>query len=52
VTGELILSRIRKIVTKNVGVLYYKLGPSDNPRSVLYRNIGGLRELDNMSEDF
>ncbi|HET8783457.1 MAG TPA: hypothetical protein VFM63_13615 [Pyrinomonadaceae bacterium] len=52
VTAELMLSRFRKMVTKNVGVLYYKLGPSDNPRSVLYRNIGGLRELDNMGEDF
>ena len=52
VTGKVILSRLRKMVTKNVGVLYYKLGPSDNPRSVLYRNIGGLRELDNMGEDF
>ena len=52
VTAELILSRLRKMVTKNVGVLYFKLGPSDNPRSVLYRNIGGLSELDNMGEDF
>lgn len=52
VNKDLILSRIRKMVTKNVGVLYYKLGPSDNPRSVLYRNVGGLRELDNMGEDF
>jgi predicted Zn-dependent protease len=52
VTKELFLSRIRKVVTKNVGILYYKLGASDNPRSVLYRKVGGIRELDNMGEDF
>jgi predicted Zn-dependent protease len=48
----LIMTRLRKMVTKNVGILYYHLPQSDNPRSVLYRNVGGLSELDYMGEDF
>jgi len=47
-----IRTRLRKVVTKNVGVLYYHLAQSDNPRSVLYRDIGGIRELDYMGEEF
>jgi predicted Zn-dependent protease len=49
---KLVLTRLRKMVTKNVGILYYRLPQSDNPRSVLYRNVGGIRELDYMGEDF
>ena len=45
-------SRLRKMVTKNIGILYYKLRPSDDPRSVLYKNVGGLSELDRMGEEF
>ena len=49
---KLILTRLRKMVTKNVGILYFHLPQNNNPRSVLYRNVGGLRELDYMGEDF
>jgi predicted Zn-dependent protease len=49
---KLIMTRLRKMVTKNVGILYYQLPQNDNPRSVLYRNVGGIRELDYMGEDF
>ena len=52
ITKRVIASRLRKMVTKNVGILYYHLTPSDDPRSVLYRNVGGIRELDYMREDF
>jgi len=44
--------RLRKMVTKNIGILYYGLGVSDDPRSVLYRNILGPADLDYASEDF
>ena len=44
--------RLRKMVTKNIGILYYGLGVSDDPRSVLYRNILGPQDLDYASEDF
>ena len=52
ITEKLMVKRLRKMVTKNVGILYYHLPPNDNPRSVLYRNVGGIRELDYMREDF
>jgi predicted Zn-dependent protease len=45
-------TRFRKMVTKNVGILYFKLQQSDHPRSVLYRDIGGIAELDYVGEDF
>ena len=45
-------SRLRKMVTKNIGIMHYGLRPSDDPRSVLYNSVGGLRELDRMGEDF
>lgn len=52
ITERLMVRRLRKMVTKNVGILYYHLAPNDNPRSVLYRNVGGIRDLDYMREDF
>jgi hypothetical protein len=44
--------RLRKMTTKLVGLLYYRLETSWSPMSVLYYDIGGLRELDAMGEDF
>jgi predicted Zn-dependent protease len=52
VSNERMTSRLRKMVTKNIGILYFHLPLSDDPRSVLYRNIGGPQEFDRMSEDF
>ncbi|MGH9955923.1 MAG: hypothetical protein ACREBC_02190 [Pyrinomonadaceae bacterium] len=52
VSADEIRTRLRKMVTKNIGVLYYHLAQSDNPRSVLYRNVGGIQELDYMGEEF
>jgi hypothetical protein len=52
VSQERVDARTRKMVTKNIGVLYFQLPMSDDPRSVLYRNIGGAQEFDRMSEDF
>lgn len=45
-------ARLRKMVTKNIGVMHYGLRPNDDPRSVLYKNVLGLDELDRMGEDF
>jgi predicted Zn-dependent protease len=50
--GELLRSRLRKMVTKNIGIMYYGLPLSPDSRSVLYGNILGVDELDQMSEDF
>jgi tetratricopeptide (TPR) repeat protein len=49
---DLLDHRVRKMVTKNVGLLYYLLPQNNNPKSVLYRNISGLEDLDNIGEDF
>jgi predicted Zn-dependent protease len=49
---EEIALRLRKMVSKNIGLMYFGLSPSDDPRSVLYRNVGGVDDLDRMGEDF
>jgi predicted Zn-dependent protease len=45
-------SRLRKMITKNIGIMYYGLPASPNPRSVMYRDILGVDDLDRMTEDF
>ena len=49
---ELLRSRLRKMITKNIGLLYYGLSQNNNPGSVLYGQIGGVEELDAVGEDF
>jgi predicted Zn-dependent protease len=44
--------RLRKVVTKDIGILYYGLSQSQNPRSVLYSQILGIEELDQVGDDF
>jgi predicted Zn-dependent protease len=46
------IARLRKMVGKNIGLLFYGLPPSRHPRSMLYAWIGGPQELDTMGEDF
>jgi predicted Zn-dependent protease len=48
----LLHSRVRKMVTKDIGIMCYGFPMSQNPRSVLYGLIGGTDELDVMTEDF
>lgn len=43
--------RLRKMVTKYIGVLHYRLSVSSNCRSPLFGKIGGPQELDFMEED-
>ena len=45
-------SRFRKMVSKNIGVLYYHLPQSLHPHSVMYKYVGGIQELDIMGEEF
>jgi predicted Zn-dependent protease len=47
-----IRARLRKMVGKNVGIMYFGLGTTTDPASMLYGNIGGPQELDAMSELF
>ncbi len=39
-------SRLQKIVTKDIGIMYYNKSTSDNPHSVLFSGILGIQELD------
>jgi predicted Zn-dependent protease len=49
---EIQAARLRKMVTKNIGVLYYRLPLSSHCRSVMYGKVGGPQELDFMGEEF
>jgi predicted Zn-dependent protease len=51
-TRDLPGTRLRKVVTKDIGILYYGLPQSQNPNSVLYSQIMGIEELDEVGEDF
>jgi predicted Zn-dependent protease len=45
-------ARLRKMVGKNIGIMYFGLDMSSDPLSMLYANIGGPQELDAMSDRF
>jgi predicted Zn-dependent protease len=51
-TEATVQKRLRKVVTKDIGIMTYGKTPNDNPNSVLYNNILGIEELDQVSEDF
>ena len=48
----LLETRMRKMVLKNVGILYYYFPTNENPKSILYEGVGSVEDLDNMGEDF
>ena len=45
-------ARLRKIVTKDIGIMYYGLTPSGDPKSVLYKQIAGVEQLDQAGDEF
>ena len=45
-------TRLRKMVTKDIGILYFGRPQNQNPNSVLYNGIMGIEELDQVGEDF
>jgi predicted Zn-dependent protease len=50
--ATLLESRLRKMTSKNIGIIYYGLPTSENPRSAMFGNILGVDDLDRMTEDF
>jgi predicted Zn-dependent protease len=50
--GSLAASRLRKMVTRDIGVLYFGLPLSDDQRSVLYSENESVADLDRLGEDF
>lgn len=45
-------TRLRKMVLKNIGILFYLYPSNFNPKSVLFEGVEGVQDLDNMGEDF
>ena len=45
-------ARMRKMILKNIGILYYRLPINHNPTSVLYEDVDEVGDLDKMGEDF
>jgi tetratricopeptide (TPR) repeat protein len=45
-------ARTRKMVLKNIGLLYYLHPRNFNPKSVLYDGVEAVEDLDKMGEDF
>ena len=45
-------SRLRKMVTRDIGVLVLRRPSSDDPHSVLYYEILSVPDLDRLGEDF
>ncbi|HET8576646.1 MAG TPA: hypothetical protein VFO18_06085 [Methylomirabilota bacterium] len=50
--NEVLRARLRKVVARYMGFLYYGLPPSDDRSSVLYRTILGVDELDLIGDGF
>lgn len=50
--AELLHRRVRKMISKNIGIMYYQLPQSANRNSVLYGPILDLDDLDTIGEDF
>jgi tetratricopeptide (TPR) repeat protein len=50
--NDLLDRRLRKMVLKDIGILYYRLPANHDPRSVLYSNVNSVKDLDNMGEEF
>lgn len=45
-------TRLRKMITKNIGLMYYGYFQSSDPKSVLYSAVLGIDDLDKIGEDF
>jgi tetratricopeptide (TPR) repeat protein len=45
-------ARLRKMVLKNIGILYYRLPLNHDPKSVLFEDVDEVTDLDKMGEDF
>ena len=50
--SDLEMSRLRKMILKSIGIMYFGMLPKSDPQSVLYDKIFGLEELDKIQERF
>jgi predicted Zn-dependent protease len=49
---DLFFTRVAKMVTKHIGVMYFSLPFSEDPTNVMYNEIHSLDALDRVGEDF
>lgn len=49
---ELLAARVRKVVARHLGALYFDLPPSEDPRSPLYARASCVDDVDYQGEDF
>ncbi len=49
---EVLKTRLRKMITKNLGIMYYGLEQSKDRRSVMFGPILGVDDLDSVGEEF
>jgi len=49
---DLLHTRLRKMTTKTIGIMHYRLPQSEDRSSVMYGPILGLDDLDSVGEDF
>jgi predicted Zn-dependent protease len=52
VSEERQLARMRKVVGRNIGLMYFRLAVNHDPHSLLYASMAGPQHLDVMSESF
>jgi tetratricopeptide (TPR) repeat protein/predicted Zn-dependent protease len=45
-------TRMRKMLLKNIGILYYRFPVNHDPKSLLYEDVEEVADLDKMGEDF
>ncbi|MGH7886510.1 MAG: cytochrome c oxidase assembly factor Coa1 family protein, partial [Candidatus Binatia bacterium] len=50
--AELIQTRVRKLVSKNIGALVYRLPLSNDPTSLMYTRVWSAKNVDTMVESF
>ncbi len=52
VSEDVAMARLRKMVTRDIGRMYFQLPASVDPRSVLFGEIDGVADLDRIGEDY
>lgn len=50
--ADMSVARLRKVVTKDIGMLYFGLPQNGNPKSVMYEFVVGIDDLDQVGEEF
>ena len=50
--SELMQTRVRKLVSKNIGALVYRLPLSNDPTSLMHRRVWSTKDIDTMVESF